>query len=141
MEKIDKYLVVTVGVLAYLIITSVVVVTKDGIYDYSFFNLKGNKYSFSDVAYVNTGFIDSGRNKGEFFYNIEFENGKKLKLAYPSMPQPSEKYNSDSWQEYVDIDKYIMNSGAEKTSREEGSNYVHMDKIYVDKLLEVIRNK
>ena len=58
-------------------------------------NLKGNKYTFSDIKYVNTGFIDSGRNKGEFIYNIEFENGKKLRLAYPSMTQVSENFDDD----------------------------------------------
>ena len=139
--KIDKFLILTIIPLIYIILTSVVVITEDGIYDYSFFNLKGNKYSFSDVEYVNTGFVDSGRNKGEFFYNIELKNGTKLKLAHPSIPQPSDKYNYDSWQEYVDIDKYIMNSGAKKDSSEEGSNYVQMDKIYVDKLLNLVRNK
>lgn len=139
--KIDKFLILTIIPLIYIILTSVVVVTEDGIYDYSFYNLKGNKYSFSDVEYVNTGFVDSGRNKGEFFYNIEFKNGIKLKLAHPSMAQHSEKYDYDSWKEYVDIDKCIMNSGAKKDSSEKGSNYVQMDKIYVDKLLNVVRNK
>jgi hypothetical protein len=139
--KFDKFLILTIIPLIYILITSVVVVTEDGIYDYSFYNLKGNKYSFSDVEYVNTGFVDSGRNKGEFFYNIQLENGKKLKLAYPSMTQPSEKYDYDTWQEYVDIDKYIMNSPAQKDSSEKGSKYVQMDKIYVDKLLHVVRNK
>lgn len=137
--KFDKFMILTIIPLIYIILTSVVVVTEDGIYDYSFYNLKGNKYSFSDVEYVNTGFVDSGKNKGEFFYNIEFKNGKKLRLAYPSLTTPSEKY--DSWQEYVDIDEYIMNSGAKKDSNEEGSKYVKMDKIYVDKLLHVVRNK
>ncbi|RBP66641.1 hypothetical protein DES36_10520 [Alkalibaculum bacchi] len=139
--KIDKVLILTIIPLIYIIITSVVVVTEDGIYDYSFYNLKGNKYSYSDVEYVNTGFVDSGRNKGEFFYNIELKNGIKLELAHPSMAQPSEKYDYDSWQEYVDIDKYVMNSGVKKDSSEKGSNYVQMDKMYIDKLLNVVRNK
>lgn len=140
-SKIDKYLILTIIPLIYIIITSVVVITEDGIYDYSFYNLKGDKYNFSDVEYVNTGFDYSGKDKGEFFYNIELKNGKKLKLAHPSMAQPSEKYKDDSWQEYVDIDKYIMNNGAKKNSSEKGSNYVQMDKVYVDKLLYVVRNK
>lgn len=139
--KFDKFLILTIIPLLYILLTSVVVVTEDGIYDYSFYNLKGNNYSFSDVEYVNTGFVDSGRNKGEFFYNIELKNGKKLKLAHPSMTTPSKKYDYDTWQEYVDIDKYIMNIGAKKDSSEEGSKYVQMDKIYVDKLLSVVRNK
>ena len=136
--KIDILIVIS---LLYLVLTSVVVVTEDGIYDYSFYNLKGTKYSFSDVEYVNTGFVLKGRNKGEFFYNIQFKNGKKLKLAHPSMTQPSNKYDDDTWQEYVDIDKYIMKNGAKKESSENGQQYVQMDKIYIDKLLEVVRNK
>lgn len=139
--KIDILLLLTIIPLIYIILTSVVVVTEDGIYDYNFYNLKGNKYSFSDVEYVNTGFVDSGRNKGEFFYNIKLKNGIKLKLAHPSMTQPSEKYDYDTWQEYVDIDKYIMDSGAKKDSSEKGSSYIRMDKVYVDKLLNVVRNK
>lgn len=139
--KFDKFLILTIIPLLYIVLTSVVVVTEDGIYDYSFYNLKGNKYSFSDVDYVNTGFIDSGRNKGEFFYNIELKNGKKLKLAHPSLTQPSEKYDYDTWKEYVDIDKYIMDSGAKKDSSEKGSEYVQMDQIYIDKLSQVVRNK
>ena len=141
LSKFDKFLILTIIPLIYILLTSVVVVTEDGIYDYSFYNLKGNKYSFSDVDYVNTGFVDSGRNKGEFFYNIEFKNGKKLKLAHPSLTQPSEKYDYDTWKEYVDIDKYIMDSGAQKDSSEKGSEYVQMDQIYIDKLLQVVRNK
>ena len=139
--KFDKFLILAIIPLIYILLTSVVVVTEDGIYDYSFYNLKGNKYSFSDVDYVNTGFVDSGRNKGEFFYNIELKNGKKLKLAHPSLTQPSEKYDYDTWKEYVDIDKYIMDSGAKKDSSEKGSEYVQMDQIYIDKLLQVVRNK
>ena len=141
LSKFDKFLILTIIPLIYILLTSVVVVTEDGIYDYSFYNLKGNKYSFSDVDYVNTGFVDSGRNKGEFFYNIELKNGKKLKLAHPSLTQPSEKYDYDTWKEYVDIDKYIMDSGAKKDSSEKGSKYVQMDQIYIDKLLQVVRNK
>ncbi len=135
--KLDILIVIP---LLYLVLTSVVVVTEEGIYDYSFYNLKGTKYSFNDVEYVDTGFVIRGRNKGEFFYNIQLKNGKKLKLAHPSMTQPSNKYDYDTWQEYVDIDNYIMKSGAEKESSEKGSQYVQMDKIYIDKLLEVIRN-
>lgn len=136
--KVDILIIIP---LIYIILTSVVVVTEDGIYDYSFYNLKGNKYSFSDVEYVDTGFVDSGRNKGEFFYNIQFKNGKTIKLAHPSITNPSERYDNDTWQEYVDIDQYIMNSGAKKNSSEKGSEYVQMDNIYIDKLLYVIRNK
>lgn len=139
--KIDKILMLATIPLLYIVLTSVAIVTKDGIYDYSFYNLNGNKYRFSDVEYVDTGFIDWGKNKGEFFYNIELENGTRLKLAYPSMPQPSGRYDDDTWQEYVDIDKYIMASGAEKEASEDGAKYVQMDTVYVDKLLSVIRNK
>ena len=140
-RKFDKFLMLAIIPLIYIVLTSVVVVTEEGIYDYSFYNLKGDKYTFSDVEYVNTGFVDYGRNKGEFFYNIELKNGTKLRLAHPSMTQLSEIYDDDSWQEYVDIDEYIMNSGAKKDSSEKGSKYVQMDKVYVDKLLNVIRNK
>ena len=140
-RKFDKFLMLAIIPLIYIVVTSVVVVTEEGIYDYSFYNVKGDKYTFSDVDYVNTGFVDYGRNKGEFFYNIELKNGTKLRLAYPSMHQLSEKYEDDTWQEYVDIDEYIMNSGAKKDSSEKGSKYVQMDKVYVDKLLNVIRNK
>lgn len=126
--KVDILIIIP---LIYIILTSVVVVTEDGIYDYSFYNLKGNKYSFSDVEYVDTGFVDSGRNKGEFFYNIQFKNGKIIKLAHPSITNPSERYDNDTWQEYVDIDQYIMNSGAKKNSSEKGSEYVQMDNIYI----------
>lgn len=139
--RVNKFLILIIIPLIYIVITSVVVVTEDGIYDYSFYNLKGNKYNFSDIEYVDTGFVDRGKNKGEFFYNIQLKDSKKIKLAYPSMTQPSDKYENDSWQEYVDIDQYIMDSGAEKTSSENGSRYVQMDKRYVDKLLYVVRNK
>ena len=125
----------------YIILTSVVVVTEDGIYNYSFYNLKGNEYSFNDVEYVNTGFNDGWKNKGEFFYNVQFKDGKKLKLSYPSSSQLSEKYEHDTWQEYVDLDEYIMEAGAKKESSENGVEHVTMDKIYVDKLLKVVRNK
>lgn len=138
---IDKFILPSVIILTYIIITSVTVVTENGIYDYSFYNLKGNKYEFSDVEYVDTGFIYKGRNKGEFFYNIKLNDGKKIKLAHPSLTQPGKQYDNDTWQEYVDIDKLIMNSNVKKTSSEKGCEYIDMDNIYVDKLLKVIRNK
>lgn len=137
----DKYRITLVILLIYILITSVTVVTEDGIYDYSFYNLKGDTYKFSDVQYVTTGFKHKGRDKGEFFYNIQFESGKKFKLAYPSMTQPGKQYDDDTWQEYVYIDELIMNEGAKKNSSEKGSKYVLMDKIYVNKLLKVVRNK
>ena len=138
---IDKFILPLVIILTYIIITSVTVVTEKGIYDYSFYNLKGNKYEFSDVEYVDTGFIYKGRNKGEFFYNIKLNDGKKIKLAHPSLTQPGKQYDNDTWQEYVDIDKFIMNSNAKKTSSEKGYEYTYMDNIYVGKLLKVVRNK
>lgn len=137
----DKYRITLVILLIYILITSVTVVTEDGIYDYSFYNLKGDTYKFSDVQYVTTGFKHKRRDKGEFFYNIQLESGKKFKLTYPSMTQPGKQYDDDTWQEYVHIDELIMNTGAKKNSSEKGSKYVLMDKIYVDKLLKVVRNK
>ncbi|MDV4150060.1 hypothetical protein R0131_04340 [Clostridium sp. AL.422] len=140
-NKFDKFIALSLIPIIYILLTSIVVVTEEGIYDYSFYNLKGKKYSFSDVEYVDTGFNDGWTNRGEFFYNIQFEDGKKLKLAYPSSSQLSVKYEHDTWQEYVDIDKYIMDAGAKKESSENGVEYVTMDKVYVDKLLKVVRNK
>lgn len=139
-KRLTKYIFPIIIFLTYIIVTSVTVVSKEGIIDYSFYNLKGEKYEFSQVVNVNTGFIDSGRHRGEFFYNIELKDGKKFKLAYPSLTQPSKQYDDDTWKEYVDIDKLIMDTGAKKESSENGSKYVSMDKIYVDKLLQVIRN-
>lgn len=136
-----KYLVATVIILGYILITSVIVVTEEGIYDYSFYNLKGQAYNFSDIKVVNTGFKDRGRKKGEFFYDVQLENGKTLKLAFPSMTQPGKQYDNDTWQEYVDIDELIMDKGAEKISSEKGFEYVRMDQVYTNKLLKVIRNK
>ena len=140
-NKLMKYIAPLIVVLLFIIITCTTVITENGIYDYSFYNLKGNKYSFNQVVCINTGFKDSGRNKGEFYYNIELDNGKKLDLAYPSMTQPSSKYDDSTWQEYVDIDKLIMKNGVKKISSEAGRKHVTMDKIYVDRLLRVIRNK
>lgn len=140
-RRIDKHILLSVIILIYIIITSVTVVTEDGIYDYNFYNLKGNKYEFSDVVYVNTGFKHKGRNKGEFFYNIKLKDGKEIKLAHPSFTQPGKQYEDDTWQEYVDIDKLIMNSNVKKEASEKGYEYIGMDNIYVDKLLKVIRNK
>lgn len=133
-KKSIKYILPLMILALYIVITSATVITDEAIYDYSFYNLKGNKYNFSQVEHVHTGFKDSGRNKGEFYYNIELDNGKRLKLAHPSMIQPSSKYEDDTWQEYVDIDKHIMNAGAKKYSSE-------VCEEYVDKLLWVIRNK
>lgn len=140
-KEFNKYIILSILLSIYIIITSTVVVTENGIYDYSFYNLKGDKYEFSDVEYVDTGFIYKGRNKGQFFYNIKLNDGKKIKLAHPSLTQPGKQYDDDTWQEYVDIDKLIMNSNAKKTSSEKGSEYIDMDNIYVDKFLKVVRNK
>lgn len=136
-----KYLIPSILVLTYILITSTTVITKDGIYDYSFYNLKGERYDFSQVKAVSTGFKDKGRNKGEFFYNIELNNGKEFKLAFPSFTQTTEKYEEDTWQEYVDLDEIIMKAGAKKSSNEVGYEHLSMDKIYIDKLLKVVRNK
>lgn len=136
-----KIFIPIILVLTYILITSTTVISKDGIYDYSFYNLKGERYEFNEVKAVSTGFKDKGRNKGEFFYNIELNNGKKFKLASPSLTQTTEKYEEDTWQEYVDLDEIIMEAGAKKNSSEEGYEHLSMDKIYIDKLLKVVRNK
>lgn len=138
---LDKIFAVLVILLIYILITSVVVVTHDGIYEYSFYNLKGKEYSFSDIEYVNTGFKDNGRNKGELYYNLQFKDGKKLELAYPSLSQLPEKYEHDTWQEYVDIDKYIMEAGAKKYSDTIGIEYSNLNLEYKEKLLKIINNK
>lgn len=57
-KKINRYIIIAIIPLLYIVLTSVIVVTEDGIHDYSFYNLKGTKYSFGDVEYVNTGFVD-----------------------------------------------------------------------------------
>ncbi len=66
LEKIksNKFILFIIILIIYIIFTSVVVVTEEGIYDYSFYNLKSKKYNFSDVEYVDTGFVEKGKNKG-----------------------------------------------------------------------------
>lgn len=70
----------------YIIFTSVTVVKEHKIIDHSFLHPQGKKYDFDDVVKIDTGvrgdryYLPFTHNKGDFYYKVEFIDGKTIDL-------------------------------------------------------------
>lgn len=129
------------AVLVFGFITSVSVATDDNIVRYSMTAPSGESYDYDDIVSVETGFGDKFlgipvRGTGRFYYRITYSDG-----TTEDWGECSSDWDEDSWQWMIRLDELVMAGGAEKNSSAEYSEYCDMDQVYVDMLLEVIRNK
>jgi hypothetical protein len=129
------------AVLVFGFITSVSVATDDNIVRYSMTAPSGESYDYDDIVCVETGFGDKFlgipvRGTGRFYYRITYSDG-----TTEDWGECSSDWDEDSWQWMIRLDELVMAGGAEKNSSAEYLEYCDMDQVYVDMLLEVIRNK
>lgn len=139
MKKHKIALVVLNLVVFYMCITSIVVITKEEMTDYSFYNPKGTVYQFSDIEKVETGFKGSTlkvfkSHRGEFYYRIAFGN-KKVDLY-----QAASKYE-DTYYELELFDKILMDRNIPKVSSTDNIKYNDLAKRYVDRFERIIENE
>lgn len=130
--------------LFYIIISAVTAITSNKIIDYSFFHPQGREFSYKDVVKINAGvygkklYIPFTHSKGDFFYIIELDNGKKIDLT-----EVGETINDEH--EYFiieELDRKFVNMGIPKDSSMENFRYTtgHLDKIYTDKIRSILEN-
>lgn len=129
-------------ILTYTILTSVTVITKNKIIDYSFLSPQGKEYSYTDVVNINAGvhgkkfYLPFTHSKGDFFYVIELNDGTKIDLTELGGAKADEH-------EYFIIeklDKKWVNMGTPKESSMENFKYTtdYLDKIYTEKIRSIL---
>ena len=127
-------------VLLYVCITSIAVVTKNQIKDYSFYNPTGTAYSYNDIFKVQAGFKGKSAkvfkaHAGDFYYIIIFKDGKKINFYQANSPF------KDTYLELEIFDNLIMNNHkVEKISSKENYKFCNFDKRYVDRFVRIIEN-
>lgn len=128
------------AVLLYGCVNGVSVASEEGITRYHLFDPQGHMYRYEDVVKVETGFKGKlfglpTRGTGEFYYRITYTDGMTEDWG-----SCSSEYDADSWLWMIRLDDMVMAGGADKIASEAYSEYCDMDQVYVDVLLEVIRN-
>ncbi|NFA61239.1 MerR family transcriptional regulator [Clostridium sporogenes] len=140
--KKNIFLTISLNIaLMYICVTSVIVVTKDQIKDYNFYNPKGTIYSYNDIYKVQAGFkgkrfkISKGH-AGDFYYIINLRDGKKINLYQANSPF------EDTYLELEIFDNLIMRiSKIQKASSKENYQFCDFDKRYIDRFLRIIENR
>jgi len=126
----------------YYMITNVSFISSDKIVTHSFFNPQGNEYSYSDIKALHTGTynrtIPFVRSKGEFYYIVELDNGKKINLATVG----GIRDNEDSWLTIMKLDEAFMEFDVTKNVDAKHSDKFLKDlgKLYRDRVINVFEN-
>ena len=131
-------------VLFYMIVSAVTVITSNKIIDYSFLYPQGREVNYKDVVKINTGvygkklYIPFTHSKGDFFYIIELNNGKKIDLTEVG------EIKGDEHESFIieELDRKFVNMGIPKVSSMKNFGYTteYLDKIYTDKIHNILRN-
>lgn len=131
-------------VLFYVIVSAVTVITSNKIIDYSFLYPQGHEFSFKEIVKINTGvygkklYIPFTHSKGDFFYIIELDNGKKIDLTEVG------EVKNDEHEYFIieELDRKFVNMGISKVSSMKNFRYTtgNLDKIYTDKIRNILEN-
>lgn len=131
--------------LLYLLIFNVTVITNNKIIDYSFLSPQGNYYSFNDIVSIETGVYGKKKpslshySKGDFYYIIQLNDGVKMHLT-----DVGGTVNDEDDRFVIEkLDRQFVNMGIPKTSSMDNFEFCtkHLDKIYTDKIRDIILNK
>jgi hypothetical protein len=131
-------------VLLYAVLANVTVITNSKIIDYSFLTPQGKVYRYSDIVKINTGVYGKGQilghSKGDFYYIVEFKDGKKVDWANnigAAKNDIDERFVLDK------LDKRLVNMGIPKKSSMANFKYTikSLDKIYTDKIKSILKRK
>ncbi len=132
-------------ILLYIIIVNVSVISNDKIKDYSVFSPSGREYSYEDVVSIDTGVYGNKirlpfmHYKGEFYYIIEFNDGKKINL---NDSIGGANGNEDVYKIFEDLDTSFVNMGVKKTASMENFEALSQraDKKYSDRIKGILEN-
>lgn len=130
-------------VLLYVIIFSVTVITNNKIIDYSPLNPQGREYSYNEIVQINAGVYGKKQpfpsldSKGDYFYIVELENGKRIKLTEAGGFIDEHEYFT-----IEKLDREFVNIGIPKVSSMNNfkSTTVNLDEIYSDAIRRVLEN-
>ncbi|WP_198530446.1 hypothetical protein [Bacillus sp. LL01] len=131
----------------YIIFTSVTVITEETIIDHSFLHPQGKKYDYRDVVKIDAGvrgdnfYLPFTHKKGEFYYKIEFIDGKKIDLNDEAGSfdvkgdHPTFVLNQ--------LDDRLVGMGITKESSMKNFHYIaeDLDKMYTDKIKSILERK
>lgn len=131
--------------LLYLIISSVTVITKNRIINYSFFSPQGKPYHYNDVVKINTGvygrrlYLPFTHTKGDFFYKITLNDGSTIDLTEVG----GSKGDVDPRFIIEKLDKQLVNMGINKVTSMKNFNYAkyNLGKVYTDQIHDILTNK
>ncbi|MGD6873464.1 hypothetical protein ACQCU1_14905 [Sutcliffiella horikoshii] len=131
----------------YIIFTSVTVVTEEKIIDHSFLNPQGKKYDFDDVLKIDTGvrgdryYFPFTHNKGDFYYKIEFMDGKIIDLNDESGGYDEEEEHPT----FVlnKLDARLVDMEITKESSMDNFHYTteSLDRMYTDQIKSILERK
>lgn len=129
-------------ILLYVMLVNVTVIKENNIIDYSALKPLGKEYSYKDITKIETGIYDSKipfvREKGEFYYCLEFNDGNKVNLnntlggTYEVL---------DTYEEIEILDKNLVALGIDKESSLNNIEDCNLDQTYVDRFKRIINNK
>jgi Ca2+/Na+ antiporter len=131
----------------YIIFSSVTVITHQNIIDHSFLYPQGKKYDFNDVVKIDAGvrgdrfYLPFTHNKGDFYYKVEFIDGRKIDLndeagSYDSNGEhPTFVLNK--------LDARLVEMGITKVSSMENFHYTTegLDRMYTDQIKSILERK
>lgn len=144
-KKYRKVNMTIIAITLYVVFINVAWVKGEQIFLRSTLRPLGKSYSINDIVQIDTGFYSNNvpliHSKGEFYYIITLEDGKKINLN--KMGAEGSHYGDDTYLSIEEIDSRIMNSNTDviKNSSYDNSKYAYLDDIYMDRFKRIIENK
>lgn len=128
------------AVILYLTVPNVTIFTNNTIRHYSFYNLSGKEYAYKDIVSVDTGVygkkIPFIRDKGQFYYIVKFVDGTRVDIM-----DIGDENSDDTYLQIENIDRKVMDQGAQKKSSLANIDLLKLGKVYVDRFRRIIQNK
>jgi len=128
--------------IGYYMITNLNVISSDKIVTHSFFHPQGREYSYSDISAIHTGAFNRTipfiRSKGEFYYIVELDNGKKINLATVG----GIKDNEDSWLTIMELDQVFVELDVTKNidAKDVDFHLNSLDPLYRNRIKNIFSN-
>ncbi|WP_143011246.1 hypothetical protein [Natronincola ferrireducens] len=129
-------------IIGYYMFTNASVISSDKIVTHGFFYPQGKEYSYSDIKALHTGTYNRTipfiRDKGEFYYIIELNNGKKINLANIG----GVKDHRDSWLTFMELDQVFTELDVVKNvdAKNFDSHLKNLDPLYRGRIQNIFEN-
>lgn len=141
-KKFWYILLIIIVLCEYLIASDVTYVSNDTFVKRSALNPAGKKYSYSDVVSIDAGIYRKGLyKKGDFYYIVQFSDGKKVNLVNSGSTNEDKVENYDSYREIEMVDKSLLKNNIKKTADTESIERCDYDQKYKDIISGILNNK